>query len=152
MSVSGAANWHKSVTICRPHRTRPAALGSRLAPANQWKHLRKGTKRRVSRAFVPLVFRLPSPRPFPFRNVFQAGTRPIPLLLPARTCRFGPCAPGRRLPVFVPPPGGPQKSRCATSKPWRTSDTSPFALPRKVKPPKRTHSSHSNPKVGVEIR
>jgi hypothetical protein len=51
--------------------------------------------------------------------------------------------------VLVPPLAVPQKSRCATSQPWRTSDTSPFALPRKAKPPKRTHACHSTPKKGT---
>jgi len=54
------------------------------------------TKRRASRAAAPLYstgLRLPFPGPFPPRNVLleQGALRDsMPLLLPTRTCRFGP--------------------------------------------------------------
>jgi hypothetical protein len=72
------------------------------------------------------------------------------LLLPSANLLLRPVVhQGDALPVLVPPRAVPQKSCCATSQPWRTSDTSPFALPRKAKPPKRTHASHSKPKKGT---
>jgi hypothetical protein len=113
---------------------------------SRWKHFRKGTKRRVSRAqprFVPLVFgshsqdRSPPQRLPPTRCAarFHAASPSHPNLS-LRSCVH----PGDASRFWFHRRAVPQKSRCATSQPRRTSDTSPFALLRKVKPQKKNVS------------
>ncbi len=79
-------------------------------------------------------------RAVPSRNALpfiRCAARLRLLLLPPANLSLRSCVrQGEALQVLVPPLAVPQKSRSATSQPWRTSDTSPFALHRKVKPQK----------------
>ena len=74
---------------------------------SRWKHFRKGTKRRASRASAPLRstgLGLPSQdRSLLLRlSPTRCAARFMPLLLPTRTCRFGPVFTRATPPVLVP--------------------------------------------------
>jgi hypothetical protein len=78
-------------------------------------HFRKETKGRASRAAAPLYstgLRLPFPGPFPPATSSSNKVRcaiPCRFSFPPEPVASVLCSPGRRLPVLVPPPGGPPK-------------------------------------------